>query len=449
VAVTAAALLRSVPVVLAWPYPVGYDTTAFYIPSMVQAQFPSLHEFFAGGMLFQTTLMIFYRIFPSPFGLLDGFAIAIQAILAASIFIYATKVAELKPSIAFFAAMAFSFNLLTLRLTWDQYRMSFSLICAIFAFIFLKSRSTKIRYFSIPLAVSSALFNPLPAALFVLCIIADLIFDHKEISKILAGATSVVLGLFLILIQYATENVITGATPLLAPVRGSEGSFYSLGFLIYAAWPFLVFIPLLFANRQRELHLYWFYLIVFFAIVAPLVGVFTISSPWLLWLAGFSLAIIFGETLSIYHNSKIVKIIGAALLVSTISISLIYISSSPLQPRYLPSVAMNYSENTPTGYLVSTVDISQEPKLMQILNLSISTLSPRSVLLLPQDFYGLALTFPNPNDLNLTQVGATYLTNLQDFNGSKSDYIMWYNGPVPQDFHIVTNNTVFVVYLIQ
>jgi hypothetical protein len=448
-AVLAAAILRVIPVILAWPFPVGYDTTAFYIPLMVQPQFPSLHQFFAGALLLQIILMIFYRIYPNPFGILNAFAIVLQSLLAFSVFVYGRRVAQLKPIFAFLVSVVFSFNLLTLRLTWDQYRISFSLICAIFAFVFLKSKTEKFRYAAIPFTIASALFNPLPTALLALCIIMNLIFNHKEISSIISSVISAVLGLFLIAIQYSTQNVVSGATALLVPIPGLEGSVYGLKFLIYAAWPLLIFIPLLLLKRQREIHLYWFYVIIFFALVAPLVGVFTISSAWLLWLTGFSLAIIFGQTLAIYQNSKIVKVIGAILLISTVSISLIYVTSSPLQPRYLPSLAKGYSGTTPSGYIAGSVAISQEGKLMQLLNSSISTLSPRSVFLLPQDFYGLALTFPNPGNLNLTQVEGTSQSKLQDFNGSKGDYIMWYNGPPPQNFVVAMNNTAFAVFLIQ
>jgi hypothetical protein len=416
---------------------------------MVQAQLPSFEQFFSGGLLLQVILMALYRLIPNPFGILNVFAITIQSSLALAVFIYSKKVAEMKPWIAFLAAIAFSFNLLALRLTWDQYRISLSLVFIIIAFIFLRSKSARIRYATVPLTMIASLFNPLPVALFIPCVIIDLAFNHKEISKFIASSASIIMGLFLIFIQYATQSVLSGADFLSEPLRGPQGLIDSLGYLFYGSWPLLVFIPLQFAKRQKGLELYWLYVIVFFAMIAPLVGVYTISSYWILWLSGFSLSIIFGETLTLYQNSKIVKIIGAILIISMVTGSLIYVSSSPANPKYFPSLANAYKGNSPSGYLVSTVDISQESGLVRILNSSIMTLPARSSFLLPQDFYGLALTLPNPNGLDLIQVGATFLTNLQDYNGSKGDYILWFIGPVPHGFQVMWNNTYFVLYLIQ
>ncbi|MDH2900241.1 MAG: hypothetical protein PXY39_04660, partial [archaeon] len=90
-AVAAAALLRTIPVIIAWPYPVGYDTTAFYIPAM-EAAFPSVQQLFTQGSLLSVIMILFYRIYSNPFVIDDAFGIAIQAILAYSVYVYARKV---------------------------------------------------------------------------------------------------------------------------------------------------------------------------------------------------------------------------------------------------------------------------------------------------------------------------------------------------------------------
>lgn len=449
-AVTAAALLRTMPVILAWPYPVGYDTTAFYIPAM-EAAFPSLQQLFTQGSLLPAIMILFYRIYSNPFVIDDAFGIAIQAILAYSVYVYARKVPELKPQIAFLASIIFSFNLLTLRLTWDQYRTSFSLVCVIFTFIFLRSKSARVRYLSIPLTGVAAIFNPLPVVFLVFSVIIDAVLSYRQItSKLIAESACVALAVFLISIQYVTHTVVGGTAPQFAAIPGSQGLLYGFGFFLYAAWPLLIFVPLFFIKQQKGFHLCWFYAILFFAFVAPLIGVLTISSLWILWIAGFPLAIIFGQTLNFYHDSKIVRIIAAFLIISSISISLVYVSSSPLQPTYLPSIARTYSTNTPPGYLQSTVAISQEPELMLVLNTTFHVLPNGSVVLLPEEFYGLAFVFHNRGNLNITDIGIGSGTNLSKFKGLQGDYIVWWNGSaLPQNFKLISDDSEYALFSIQ
>ena len=449
-AVAAAALLRTIPVILAWPYPVGYDTTAFYIPAM-EAAFPSVQQLFTQGSFLSVIMILFYRIYSNPFVIDDAFGIAIQAILAYSVYVYARKVPELKPQIAFLASIIFSFNLLTLRLTWDQYRMSLSIVCVIFTLIFLGSKSALVRYLSIPLTAVASIFNPLPVVFLVFSVMIDAVLSYRQItSKLIAESACVALAVFLVSIQYVAHTVVGGAVPQFAAIPGSQGLLYGLEFFLYTAWPLLIFLPLFFIKQQKGFHLYWFYVILFFAFVAPLIGVLTISSLWILWIAGFPLAIIFGQTLNLYHNSKIVRTIAALLLISSISISLVYVSSSPLQPAYLPSIARAFSTNTPPGYLQSTVAISQEPELMQVLNTTMHTLPNGSVVLLPEEFYGLAFVFHNPGNLNLTDVGIGIGASLTKFAGLRGDYIVWWNSSsFPQNFKMANYNNEYALYSIQ
>ncbi|MDH2899426.1 MAG: hypothetical protein PXY39_00470, partial [archaeon] len=406
---------------------------------------------FTQGSLLSVIMILFYRIYSNPFVIDDAFGIAIQAILAYSVYVYARKVPELKPQIAFLVSIIFSFNLLTLRLTWDQYRTSFSLVCVIFTFIFLRSKSARVRYLSIPLTAVAAIFNPLPVVFLVFSVIIDAVLSYRQItSKLIAESACVALAVFLVSIQYVTHTVVGGTVPQFAAIPGSRGLLYGLEFFLYTAWPLLIFFPLFFIKQQKGFHLYWFYVILFFAFIAPLIGALTISSLWILWIAGFPLAIIFGQTLNFYHDSKIVRTIAALLLISSISISLVYVSSSPLQPEYLPSIARTFSTNTPPGYLQSTVPISQEPELMQVLKTTMHTLPNGSVVLLPEEFYGLAFVFHNPGNLNLTDVGVGIGASLTKFVGLRGNYIVWWDvSALPQNFRVVNDNNEYALYSIQ
>jgi hypothetical protein len=454
-ALLGAALLRLVPVILVWPYPVGFDTTAYYIPYMLQNAFPSLLEIFRQFVLIQLVLKILYAIYPHPFVLLDGLAIVLQVALTLSVYVFAIRVAKLKPQLSFFAAVAFSFNLLTLRLTWDQYAMSFGLISGIFALISIHVQRPKLRFLSILFTVLTVLFNPLPAVMLLVTMLVDIVFSFRKFLSNLPEILSFVLGSLFFLVQRNnfTQYLSSPSSSnlgKLVPVPGLAGFLLTSGFLFYTAWALLIFIPILLVKERQGHALFWLYVVLFFAFIAPLIGIFTIYSLWILWFASFPLGIIFGRTMLLYGNYKIVRYAAALTLIATVSISIVYVSSSPLRPVYYPSMAKTYAGTIPAGYLQSTVAISTESKLMQILNSTILSLPPRSTVLLPQEFYGLALTFHNTKNLNLTTVGEVSAQTLFEFVSFKGDYIVWWNLSIPTaNFHIVLNNANYTLFLIQ
>ena len=74
---------RLLPVIASWPYAVGFDTTALYVPLMVSGP-PSAYAIFTYPGLNSLIIWVGYQLEKQPFLILDSIALILQAGLAFS-----------------------------------------------------------------------------------------------------------------------------------------------------------------------------------------------------------------------------------------------------------------------------------------------------------------------------------------------------------------------------
>src|SRR6266516_6587933 len=93
-AILSASGIRLLPVILFWPYAVGFDTTALYIPAMLKGP-PTLDAVFTYPGLHFLILWSAYQVGRQPFLILDTFGVLLQAGLAFSSYLYARTTVSL------------------------------------------------------------------------------------------------------------------------------------------------------------------------------------------------------------------------------------------------------------------------------------------------------------------------------------------------------------------
>lgn len=478
-----AAIFRLVPVALAWPYAVGYDTNTAYIVQMIHP-IPSLYFVFSQQGLHALILSTFYHIFPTTFVILDAFAVIVQAVLALEIYAYARKVAGLDPNYSFLVAIIFTFNLLTMRLLWDQYRMDLGLIFSLATFLALSSKSASKRWLGFPLIFLVVISNAEPTVFVVLTLLVFALAKSKMNLKSLILGQEFLTAIFGLVLFGIQLDLLRNAGPesyvplyQLSSVGGTNQSLNGLIFLIYSAWPLLIFFP--FALRRKlEYHTIWFFVILAFAVGIPLTGLGITHEPtdWLYWMMSFPLAITFGQAIlrrngraKLAENKKGAAKLGeppnhlfnrliAILTAFLIITSSAYAVSSPLLPSPYSLIAIGYASDMPTGYLQSTVPIPQEGELMSLLNSTLISLPKNATLYLGEQFYGLSLILPNPNSINLIFVGRISSdANLSDLSGANGGYTIWWTTPVgwygvdkiPQGFIAISQQGPFSLYKIE
>ena len=124
-----ASLVRTVPELIAYPYPIGYDVINYYIP--VVTNFDKYWPAISGQFPFYVSLL--YVIHNnigssiSPHFVVTTFAILTYGIFGVSIFFIGRKVLKINISHSMYLAFFVIFQLTVLRTTWDLHRDLFSL----------------------------------------------------------------------------------------------------------------------------------------------------------------------------------------------------------------------------------------------------------------------------------------------------------------------------------
>ena len=136
-------VVRLVPELFAYPYPIGYDVINYYIPvtthfadrwAQISSEFPLYVSFLhltqiATGLTPHTTVIIFATV---TFGF-----------FAVSVFLIARKLLKLDSKYAFFVTTFVIFQIAVLRTTWDLHRDVFALTMMLFAFVLIYRESEK------------------------------------------------------------------------------------------------------------------------------------------------------------------------------------------------------------------------------------------------------------------------------------------------------------------
>jgi hypothetical protein len=136
-------VVRLVPELFAYPYPIGYDVINYYIPvttnfadhwAQISSEFPLYVSFLhltqiATGLTPHTTVVIFATV---TFGF-----------FAVSVFLIARKLLKVDSRYAFFVTVFVIFQIAVLRTTWDLHRDVFALTMMLFVFVLIYRESEK------------------------------------------------------------------------------------------------------------------------------------------------------------------------------------------------------------------------------------------------------------------------------------------------------------------
>ncbi len=136
-------VVRLVPELFAYPYPIGYDVMNYYIPvttnfadhwAQISLEFPLYVSFLhltqiATGLTPHTTVVIFATV---TFGF-----------FAVSVFLIARKLLKVDSRYAFFVTVFVVFQISVLRTTWDLHRDVFALTLMLFVFVLIYRESEK------------------------------------------------------------------------------------------------------------------------------------------------------------------------------------------------------------------------------------------------------------------------------------------------------------------
>src|SRR3989442_795360 len=231
-----AALLRSIPEVLAGKYPVGFDVNAYY-PYLILS-FPSISALDllkAGPLFYGVMWFIQYVSGADVFLLLKIAGPVIYGILSASFLVFLVKFLKLSLQKASFGTVLLILQPIALRISWDLFRNELGLAFGLVALASLKTNSKQKYMIAGSLGLLAVLAHPLAAVLmfvggFGLLLSTKLNIERLKI--VISFAPSAILFLAAAFVLYFIPPGQSSVITLSADPNGSSHAVLYSAFLV-------------------------------------------------------------------------------------------------------------------------------------------------------------------------------------------------------------------------
>ena len=465
--------IRAIPEILVGPYPVGWDTIAFYVPNTLdwaagKAGFAEILG--TAPLMYMISVPVYFLSRVNPVWIFKIMGPVLYGSMILALFRFLRIGLKWPDKQALGAALLTSLYFVTLRISWDMYRNMLGLTFIIF---------------SLPW-IGGDLKGPgkqaLLSALVVLAVAADQLTGVIALvllgTKALISLTKQQRGEFTEMVRVAlpgtalflatvyTGLIMTGVglvseqTPV--PTLSSVG--LNLGFLVYA---YLALIPLILIGLRRvpnvELRIWSIFCIgIVLTTLLPLFGPVVQSYRWALlldiplcifaaaglYMIGESIHLRIGWSTNLYR--LILSTFSAALIVS----ALLYIALPAQQAAVFYTA---YPEQLPTSMVQDTIPMSDLGNLRTLLDSAALRIGPTTVLITHQAIYGWARAYlPSLNDRIINYQYNSPLTGVEmaRSNGYSSILMIWWtngngwhNQPyVPNGFQTLQANGDLALY---
>jgi hypothetical protein len=194
-------IVRIIPELFAYPYPIGYDVVNYYIP--VLANFKAHWLVISGQFPLYILVLHLINIYSglSPHLTVTTFSTVVFGFFGVSVFLIARRLMELGTHHSIFLTIFVIFQIAVLREAWDLHRDLFAFLTMFLTFSLIGRKRKKIctRYVSFALALSviTAISDGMIGALFVtsLIIYAGITRDKNVILCALVASGSLLLAI--------------------------------------------------------------------------------------------------------------------------------------------------------------------------------------------------------------------------------------------------------------
>src|SRR5215210_5525391 len=389
-----ASLARTIPELIAYPYPIGYDVINYYIP--VVTNFDKYWPTISGQFPFYVSLLhvISNNIGSSisPHFVVTAFAIITYGIFGVSIFFIGRKVLKINISYSIYLVFFVIFQLTVLRTTWDLHRDLFSLSTMLLLFsIIYERKDTNNRIVIIASLVLSAITAISDRMVGLLCMLSLIIYTFTTAKNRLIVLCSLVCTFSFVfsLIQgydsihnntidllKSSQTIVPASynpTNLLILFLVYNGIVTPLGIIGFKLWKNkLLKIPLLITGIGS---LSW----IFFQELELLV-----ADRWII-LFGIFLSIFAGYgiiQLSAKKTTNVTKIMGRSFLYISIAMGIIYAVMPYDESFVLYGLAGKYIQGfAPLSMQFNALDIYDNDNLIDLVSWINNNTDPHSLVI--------------------------------------------------------------------
>jgi len=472
-------MIRVIPEVLAWPWPIGFDTIFSYVPWIMKGYLLNidLMNMLKQARLFPFLALATNMLIKDPILTVKVLGPILYALLGLSIYLFARRVLIWPPRKSFFLVLICSIYFVSLRISWEMYRQ---MLGTIFLFLTLTAyHASKPK--ALPLTIIFSVLTAFSHEIAVVILIAILLADgvrcllKRDLEK-LSSALFSLLPVFTIF-TYMLYDLRTHSIRL--PLEGLRGSWFTLaqfisGFLIYCYAFLLPLAPYGALKLKNKFVHYWAASTLLIGLLWPLL--YPQASPplWFRWI------IFMVYPMSIYFTEGIYQVLAfnkdaprpvkfsAIILIAFIALSAGFYLVAPPEKAFPYFSDYNpYKAYIQSSMLQSTIPISDIDDVMASLDWITENSDGGCVLILHEAFYpwsllrdGVRCKVILVRERNLTkpirETFAEKLTKISEKLADNGETIYtiwwvkgkgWYNVPsLPRSFRRLTSYGDIAVY---
>jgi hypothetical protein len=372
--------IRSIPEILAWPYPIGFDTLAYIHIISSNQVFLSGPFGFVKFQLFYSLATLLNWLIANPVVVADVLGPLLMGLVAFMMYAYAHHALKWSGFKSFIVAIFVGTYFVSLRNSWDLYVQSLALVFLLAALLVIKTSISNKRYvYAFVFVILTVLSHDLVAVIlfFVLGLEAVRFLLKKQRSDFAFLSIMFCFAAVLVLFtHYSSQEGVVFPLVSNATAPSADLAFYIGGFLVYCYIFVLPLVILGFASLKDLVLRCWTFLcigVTFVIIVFPSLPLYVFDRWGLLLVYPLMFFAVNGLyklwTLFSRHRNKIVrlvpKIFAIVYLVFLLYLSGFYLVATPENQISYFSKDNNYLAFIPSGMNQNVLPISDNPSLVE------------------------------------------------------------------------------------
>ena len=421
-------LLRFIPEILSWPYPLGLDTL-HYIPIIESGQALSSFSALVDYQLFYSFGTVAYWLLGDAVLVIKIFGPLLMGLVCIMAFLYARRGLGWGGFKSFLVALFIALYFVSLRISWDRYAQSFALIFLFATLIVLKTYNSPKRYaYASVFILLTVLSHQLISVIlfFILGVETLILLIKRRHNDFIYSfvAISLAFGLFLFKIYMQSTGGLDIPSVNVASEASISLALYMGGLLLYCYFLILPLVALGF-KRVKDWPLRLWVVWCLGAVVLLMVSTNLPLYDWQRWVFLLVYPLLFfaveglDRLWSIWkdHQNKIrhqvPKVFALVYIIFLIVLSGFYLAAPPEDQIPIFSKYNSYLAFVPSSMVQNVVPISNIPSLFACLNWVDSNYNNDSVLILHYGLYDLARLYVHRIPIVIVNHGslATHIQN--------------------------------------
>lgn len=392
-------IIRLIPEIFSFPYPLGFDTVTYYIPAMCNKLVFRLDIFslFKRTFLYYFIETLLYIVFPNPIFIIKLLGVLLFTLMVGLLGVYSFFRLRLGFFWSVLVVVFASTTLISLRLSWDLYRNMLGNIFAVLTIFLFSSDVPGVRRLGMITGLLTVVSHEASTVYLLFTLGMTILVEFMKFGYLTSRWRA--YGFFLSGLLFVFQRLRFNDTYLSIPykylgVLKPLGIFYEgIVFMVFVSIPLIFPIFLSFNYFLKDYYLFfWTFLsIILFLIV--LLGVVTIPLYRIILMLFFPLPIY--AVIGLRNLVGRFRLFGSGVLVLLlfiqISIAVPYLVSSPNSPSWYSrifyySVDKDIFYDIPTAFLQNTVPIDDMRDLVNVVNYGLTSLPHGSKFVLVPEF---------------------------------------------------------------